>query len=370
MLRLAVVSVTLCLALAASPAEASFHLMQIEQVIGGVSGNTAYQAIQLRMRSFGQNFVSEARIRAWDASGANPIVIVDMETDVANNTAGSRVLIVSPQYDSAFGPDEDFVMTNLIPASYLAAGKLTFETDGGLVYWSLAWGGASYTGGNFGTFDNDADGNFSPPFAGPLPSSSLQALQFTGIASAPSTNNAANYALTAGTAVLINNDNETGSPSLVATATPTLTPSSTPTRTNTPTPSVTPTPSTTPTITPSLTPGGVILDIDDDGTTQALTDGLLALRYVFGFRDAALINGALGTGAGRDSADEIEAFMQTILGSLDVDGNGAVEPLSDGLLVLRYLFGFRDAALITGAIGTGATRTTADEIETYIATLL
>jgi hypothetical protein len=271
------------------------------------------------------------------------------------------VLIVSPQFDSAFDPAADFVMTNLIPVSYLAAGKLTFETDAGQVYWSLAWGGASYSGSNMSDFpDNDVDLDFNPPFGGALPSSTLQALQFTGVASAPSTNNAADYAVTAGTAVFTNNANATGSPSLVPTPTPTITL----------TPSLTPTPSSTPTITPSLTPGGVILDVDDDGATQALTDGLLVLRYLFGFRDATLITGAVGGGAQRDTADEIETFMETILGTLDVDGNGEVAALTDGLLVLRYLFGFRGATLINGAIGSGATRTTADEIETYLTMLL
>ncbi len=52
------------------PAYASFHLMQIEQVIGGVGGDTTAQAIQLRMRTTFQNFVASARIRAWDAAGA------------------------------------------------------------------------------------------------------------------------------------------------------------------------------------------------------------------------------------------------------------------------------------------------------------
>ena len=114
----------------------------------------------------------------------------------------------------------------------------------------------------------------------------------------------------------------------------------------------------------------MILDVDDDGLTLPLTDALLILRYVFGFRDSTLITGAVGAGAERDTAPEIEAYIATILGSLDIDGNGSVEPLSDGLLILRYLFGFRDATLITGAIGSGATRTTAPEIEAYLATLL
>jgi hypothetical protein len=56
-----------------------------------------------------------------------------------------------------------------------------------------------------------------------------------------------------------------------------------------------------------------------------------------------------------------------VLADLDVDGNGAVDPLTDGLLGLRYMFGFRGATLITGAVGAGCTRCTAPAIETYLA---
>jgi hypothetical protein len=83
-----------------------------------------------------------------------------------------------------------------------------------------------------------------------------------------------------------------------------------------------------------------------------------------------LIAGAVGPGADRNTAPEIEAYLATVLGALDIDGNGSVEPLTDGLLILRYLFGFRGATLITGAIGAGATRDTAPEVEAYLATLL
>jgi hypothetical protein len=185
----------------------SFHLMQIEQVIGGVGGNVNLQAIQLRMRSSGQNLVSFTRVRAWNALGMNPVVIVDMTTDVAGANTGDRILIASPQFAAAFpGAPPDFLMTTLMPASFFPAGKITFEDDSGTsVYWSLAWGGAGYTGTNTGTMDNDADGIFNPPFGGPLPSSNNQALRFPGLATAMSTNNLADYALTAGNAVFTNN---------------------------------------------------------------------------------------------------------------------------------------------------------------------
>lgn len=192
---------------AAAPASATFHFMQIEQVIGGVNGDTTAQAIQLRMRSAGQNQMQFSRVRVFDATGANPIMIVDMATTVPSGSAGRRVLIASSNFASYTSPAAapDFIMTNLIPPSYLAAGSLTFEQDNGTILWRLSWGGAAYTGSHTGSITNDADGNFGPgvPFA--LPSTSLQAVVFTGASNALSTNNAAQYVVTAGAATFTNN---------------------------------------------------------------------------------------------------------------------------------------------------------------------
>ena len=56
--------------------------------------------------------------------------------------------------------------------------------------------------------------------------------------------------------------------------------------------------------------------------------------------------------------------------SLDIDGDGKAAPLTDGLLVIRYLFGFRGDSLISGAVAAGATRTKAEEIEPVIEALI
>lgn len=205
----------LVLVAAASPsAFASFHFMQIEQVIGGVNGNASAQAIQLRMRSAGQNIVSAAQVCVEDAAGLNSILIVNMNTNVPNGQAGRRVLIASSGFAANTTPTAvpDFVMTNVIPSSYLAAGSLTFRGDSGspctgTVYWRLSWGGAGYTGSNAGSTTNDANGNFGPPFAGPLPSTSAAALLFQNGSSAASTSNNVDYALTAGAATFTNNAN-------------------------------------------------------------------------------------------------------------------------------------------------------------------
>jgi len=56
------------------------------------------------------------------------------------------------------------------------------------------------------------------------------------------------------------------------------------------------------------------------------------------------------------------------LAPLDVDGNGGAEPLTDGVLVMRYLSGLRGEDLIAGAVDTEhCTRCTAEAIESYLA---
>lgn len=205
--------VALAILVAASAAHGSFHVMQIEQVIGGVDGDTTAQAIQLRMRASGQNIVSGASLWVSDATGANRVLILNIAANVSNGAAGARVLITSANFGKYTSPAlaSDFTMANLIPASYLAAGRLTYEQDGGTVstpgtiLWSLSWGGSNYTGPQTGDTINDANGNFGPAYGSPLPSAGTQALLFQGTASAASTSNFADYSLTGGSAVFTKN---------------------------------------------------------------------------------------------------------------------------------------------------------------------
>jgi hypothetical protein len=55
---------------------------------------------------------------------------------------------------------------------------------------------------------------------------------------------------------------------------------------------------------------------------------------------------------------------------LDIDGNDKVDALTDGLVILRYVFGLRGDVLIGGVVADDATRKTAEEIEAYLATLM
>ena len=56
--------------------------------------------------------------------------------------------------------------------------------------------------------------------------------------------------------------------------------------------------------------------------------------------------------------------------SLDIDGNGKAEALTDGLLVIRYLFGFRGESLTAGAVASDAQRRTPEDIEAFISALI
>ena len=112
------------------------------------------------------------------------------------------------------------------------------------------------------------------------------------------------------------------------------------------------------------------LDIDGNGDPDALSDGLLILRSLFGLTDDALIQNAVATDANFSSAADIQSRINNLGEFLDIDGNGAVDPLSDGLLILRYLFGIRGATLINGVVAQNATRTTAAEIEEYLAKMV
>ena len=107
-------------------------------------------------------------------------------------------------------------------------------------------------------------------------------------------------------------------------------------------------------------------DIDKDGTADALTDGLLLLRYTFGLTGESLVASAVSTSSTLSTA-EIESEIATVLSISDIDADGNVDALTDGLLLLRYLFGLSADALVSSAVSSEATRTSATAIEAYIA---
>ena len=55
---------------------------------------------------------------------------------------------------------------------------------------------------------------------------------------------------------------------------------------------------------------------------------------------------------------------------IDIDGNGSVDALIDCLNILRYLFNLRGDRLVNGALGDNAMRTNSADVAAYIQSLM
>lgn len=112
------------------------------------------------------------------------------------------------------------------------------------------------------------------------------------------------------------------------------------------------------------------LDVDGDGIALAHTDGLLIRRLMSFIHDAALTTGALGNAPLVPTPDLIEEKLQDMLPLLDVDQDGRVDSATDGLIIFRFLLGFRGNALVENALSAHARRTDPAQIASDLQALM
>jgi hypothetical protein len=126
-------SVVALLALWASPAFATFHLMKIREVYPGSLTSPGADYVELQMWSSGQNFVGGHTLRTYTAGGVATKTI--LPSDVPNGANQSTIVIATPEAESQFG----------IVADEPLAGSL--EPGGGAVCWEeidcVSWGSFS-----------------------------------------------------------------------------------------------------------------------------------------------------------------------------------------------------------------------------------
>lgn len=120
-----------------------------------------------------------------------------------------------------------------------------------------------------------------------------------------------------------------------------------------------------------VAPERYTFDIDGNGETDALTDGVQIIRQLFGIgasEDNIADNATRDfNGDGEINADDMNAYMALGGRGFDVDGSGEATPLTDGIIITRYMFGFRGEDLLAGDIlGSDATRTEPEAIVDFI----
>lgn len=119
-----------------------------------------------------------------------------------------------------------------------------------------------------------------------------------------------------------------------------------------------------------------VLNIDNSGPNtfyDAATDGVLLMRYLLGLRGSALVDGARGTGPALRDATSVAAHLATYIpptqvpSVFDVDGDGIVSPLTDGLMILRRLLNSNSIDAMSpaerSAITVGAKQGTLSDLE-------
>jgi hypothetical protein len=109
----------------------------------------------------------------------------------------------------------------------------------------------------------------------------------------------------------------------------------------------------------------VTWDFDGNGQADALTDGLILLRYAFGLRGNQLTDGVMASDSTM-SVSEILTSLNNSLAILDIDHDGQLGALTDGLLLLRFLFGLEGEELVDQVIASGAIRNSIDEVEQHL----
>lgn len=118
---------------------------------------------------------------------------------------------------------------------------------------------------------------------------------------------------------------------------------------------------------PLKLPLSCALDIDGDNRVDPKIDGLLLTRYLLGFRGNALTDGLTISGPRK-----IASLLNTFFGSaaqFDVVGRSTPSPTAtvDGLLMMRLMLGFGDAALLNGiSLPADAQYRTAGAIKDYV----
>ena len=107
-----------------------------------------------------------------------------------------------------------------------------------------------------------------------------------------------------------------------------------------------------------------LLDLDGDGNADALTDGLMLIRAMFGLTGSAVTNNATAPTAPRQTWAQIQPYIH--FAALDIDGDGNADALTDGLMLIRAMFGLTGTSVTNNAVTPGAPRDDWTKVRGYL----
>jgi hypothetical protein len=108
-------------------------------------------------------------------------------------------------------------------------------------------------------------------------------------------------------------------------------------------------------------------DLDGNGVADALTDGILVVRLLFGVTGPALSAGAVAADATRSTPEAIADYFDTVRDPFfDIDLDGSASALTDGILLVRRLFGVSGPSLTEGAVSPDGERVESEPVADYI----
>jgi hypothetical protein len=109
------------------------------------------------------------------------------------------------------------------------------------------------------------------------------------------------------------------------------------------------------------------IDVDGDGASSPMTDGILIIRYLQGLRGDALVQGAVNPAGTRTTPQAVLDYIEDELaGVLDVDDDGTADAATDGVLIARHMAGFTGTALTGGAVNSAGGRTDPAQVRDFL----
>jgi hypothetical protein len=114
----------------------AFHLNEIDKILVGYNGDMTIQAVEIKMITSGENFVSGMSIAVYDSTGTLVANLGTFGSSVPNGAAGDRILCATEGFQEAFSITPDLLIDPGLP---MVTGQVSFETPGCRVN-SVAYG--------------------------------------------------------------------------------------------------------------------------------------------------------------------------------------------------------------------------------------